>query len=66
MTHDNSIRTLIERHTRWVLDRALLVVLMGLLVAAFGLWRAGELRINTQLTALVPEDYASVQRLDEL
>lgn len=39
---------------------------MGLLVAAFGLWRAGELRINTQLTALVPEDYASVQRLDEL
>ncbi|MEM1041014.1 MAG: MMPL family transporter [Bacteroidota bacterium] len=51
---------------RAVVRRPLAVVLLGLALSAAGLLAASDLRIDTDLANLLPEDYASVQALERL
>ena len=56
-----------ERWTRGVIRHAGWILVLALMVAAFGVWRgASHLKINQKLTALIPADYPSVIRLNEL
>lgn len=57
-----ALRPLIRLATR----RALLVVLVALGFAALGLWQAMNLRIDTNLANLIPQDSPSVQALEKL
>jgi predicted RND superfamily exporter protein len=56
------LRPLIRFATR----RAAIVVLVALALAALGLWQAMNLRIDTNLANLIPQDYPSVQALERL
>ncbi|PAP75520.1 efflux RND transporter permease subunit [Rubrivirga marina] len=51
---------------RWTVAHPLAVVLLAFTLAGLGLWKATELRIDTDIVTLLPSEYTSVQAIKRL
>lgn len=62
----NRAQRFFDRLTQAVARRAGLVVVLTLIAGSFGAWRIGKLRISQDLKKLIPDDFPSVTRLEEV
>ena len=51
---------------RWIVAHPLLVVALALALSVLGIWRAMDLRIDSNIVTLLPAEYTSVQAITRL